>query len=96
MALSLAGVQLFVVLLKQKKPIDEILRNQENMIYTKNLPDMLDLPSSFSAYIFLSVCIKTRVVAGSNRRGDHIDPPLYFSFAILMSENFKFVGTLIE
>lgn len=95
MALSLAGVQLFVVLLKQKKPIDEILRNQENMIYTKNLPDMLDLPSSFSAYIFLSVCIKTRVVTGSNWRGDHIDPPLYLSFAILMSENVKFVGTLI-
>lgn len=56
---------------------------------------MLNSPSSFSAYIFLSVCIKTRVVAGSNRRGDHIDPPLYLSFAILMSENVKFVGTLI-
>lgn len=66
------------------------------MIYTKNLLDMLDSPSSFSAYIFLSVCMKTRVVAGSNRRGDHIDPPLYLSFAILMSENVKFVGTLIE
>lgn len=66
------------------------------MIYMKNLLDMLDLFFFFLVYIFLLVCIKIRVVIGLNWRGDYIDFLLYFSFVILMLENFKFVGILIE
>lgn len=51
------------------------------------------LPSSFSAYIPLSVCIKTKQVTGSYLIGDHIDPPLYDSFALVISEDVKFGGT---